>query len=311
MRIVSLLPGATEIVCALGLEHQLVGISHECDFPSHITDLPKVTEDLFPANASSSEIDALVRERMKGERVLYLLNAEKLKALEPDLLITQTLCDVCAVSESDVRDVMCAMPGETRLVNMEPEDMDSVFGAITRVAEAADAVPAGERLTADLQNRIDAVAQRSTALEQSPRVLFLEWLDPPFCAGHWNPELVTLAGGLEVLGKAGERSRTLEWHEVTQSGAQVIVIACCGFDINRTAQDLELLDKIPGWSDLPAVKSGRIYLINGSHYFSRPGPRLVDSLEILAHALHPHIHPLPAGLEPAVAINDLKEETPQ
>ena len=296
MRIVSLLPSATEIVCSLGLGDQLVAVTHECDFPPFVRDLPKATRTLIPKEASSAEIDRLVRERLTGRRALYSLDLPTLAELRPDLIVTQALCDVCAVAEEEVQDAACRLPGRPQVVNLEPETLPQVLDAIRQVAQAAGMPAKGEETVRALEMRVQAVAARSALVRQRPRVALLEWLDPPFSCGHWSPELVRLAGGEEVLGRAGERSRTLRWDEVAAAGPEVVFVACCGFDLERTLVDVSALRDAPGWRELAAVRAGRVYVADGSQYFSRPGPRLVDSLEILAHALHPELHPLPPGL---------------
>ncbi|MDA0835311.1 MAG: cobalamin-binding protein [Planctomycetota bacterium] len=304
MKIVSLLPSATEIICALGLEEELVGVTHECDFPAFVRGLPKVTRTLIPTNASSAEIDRLVREQLRTSRALYSLDLPTLEMLQPDLIVTQALCDVCAVAEEEVRAAACALPGSPRVVNLEPQNLSDVFTAIKHVAEAAGVSKRGNAVVGVLQVRVDDVVARVERQRDRPRVVLLEWLDPPFSSGHWNPELVRLAGGNEGLGREGERSRTLRWDEVIAWQPEVIVIACCGFDVERTLADVPLLPTVPGWQDLPAVRSGQVYVTDGSQFFNRPGPRLVDSLEILAHAINPQVHPLPAGLPPAVRVTD-------
>ena len=294
MRIVSLLPSATEIVCALGLGPDLVGVTHECDHPPFVRDLPKVTRTLIPTTASSVEIDTLVRERLANERALYTLDLPALQSLEPDLIVTQALCDVCAVAEDEVRAAACMLPGQPRVVNLEPETLAEVFDAIRQVAEAAGVPHRADAVIDGLRARVAAVVNRAEARGPArPRVALLEWLDPPFSCGHWNPELVRLAGGVEGLGREGQRSRTLRWDDVIAWQPELIVIACCGFDVARTMDDVDGLTEVPGWIDLPAVRDGRVAVADGSQYFSRPGPRLVDSLEILAHAIDPETHALP------------------
>jgi iron complex transport system substrate-binding protein len=304
MRIVSLLPSATEMICALRLEDQLVGVTHECDYPPSVQRLPKVTRTLIPTEASSGEIDRLVRERLQTDRALYTLDLPVLEELRPDLIVTQALCDVCAVAEDEVRAAACMLPGGPRVINLEPQTLSQVLAAIRQVAKAAGVDRRVEQVVRGLTARVEAVAARTTGLRHRPRVALLEWLDPPFSCGHWSPELVRLAGGVEGLGREGLPSRTLRWDEVMAWQPEVVFIACCGFSVERTLRDLPALQFIPGWQHVPAVRSGRVYVTNGSHYFSRPGPRLVDSLEILAHTLHPDTHPLPAGLPPPVRVND-------
>lgn len=300
VRIVSLLPSATEIVCELGLGDRLVGVTHECDFPEFVRDLPKVTHTHIPVDASSAEIDRMVRERMRGgadeRQALYSLDMPALEALAPDLIVTQALCDVCAVAEREVNTAACSLPGAPRVLNLEPETLEEVFESMRAVARVADGIEgttarsaAGEEAVARLKRRVDAVVarcrERSAAVRTPPRVALLEWLDPPFSCGHWNPELVRLAGGVEVLGRAGERSRTVTWADVAAAAPEVVVIACCGFTEERTRQDLPLLECIPEWKSLPAVQADRVFIVDGSAYFSRPGPRLVDSVEILSRAI--------------------------
>lgn len=302
MRIVSLLPSATEIVCVLGLEDQLVGVTHECDYPETVRRLPKVTRTLIPTDASSQEIDRLVRERLRDRQALYRLDMPVLESLRPDLIVTQALCDVCAVAEDEVREAARTLPGRPRVVNLEPQTLSEVLAGIGDVAAAAGVSERAGPVIAGLQARVDAVAARSADLPPKggshvrPRVALLEWLDPPFSCGHWSPELVRLAGGIEGLGREGEKSRTLEWAEIHTWDPEVIAIACCGFTVERTLQDVEMLRNVQAWRDLGAVQRGRVHVVDGSQYFSRPGPRLVDSLEMLAHAIDPAVHPLPPGL---------------
>lgn len=297
-----MLPSATEIVCALGLDSDLVGVTHECDYPAFVRALPKVTQTVIPHDASSARIDALVRDRLVTQRALYTLDLATLETIAPDLIVTQALCDVCAVAEDEVRAAACHLPGQPAVVNIEPRKLADVFSAIVEVARAAGV---GERAAAvvdGLRARVEAVAERGRSSTTRPRVALLEWLDPPFSCGHWSPELVRLAGGVEGLGREGEASRTLRWPDVLAWQPEVVVIACCGFSIERTMQDMASLPLVPGWNDLPAVRAGRVFVVDGSQYFSRPGPRLVDSLEILAHAIDPGLHPLPAGLPAAIAV---------
>lgn len=300
MRIISLLPSATEIVCALGLADDLVGVTHECDYPPRVLSLPKVTRTLIPLDAPSAQIDALVRERLKTQRALYTLDLPVLETLRPDLIVTQTLCDVCAVAEEEVRAAACALPGRPRVVNLEPTTLGGVFHNIRQVAVAAGVEDRCAEVIGRLRGRIEAVADRTNRVHARPRVTLLEWIDPPFGCGHWTPELIRLAGGVEGLGREGLPSRTLDWQEVLDWRPEVLFIACCGFSVHRTLQDLPILRAYAGWNDLPCVRDGRVYVVDGSAYFSRPGPRLVDSLEILAHALHPEVHPLPRDLSPAL-----------
>lgn len=294
MRIVSLLPSATEIVCALGLGDQLVGVTHECDHPQSVQSLPRVTRTLIPVDVASCEIDRLVSEQLNTTKALYQLDLPLLKELRPDVIVTQSLCDVCAVSPNEVQTALAQLPGTPRVVNLEPQSLDGLFEAIRQVASAVG-VCADDTIRR-LRGRVEAVAMRAAGVSERPRVTFLEWLDPPFSSGHWNPELVRIAGGIEGLGKEGQPSRRLRWDEVLAWQPEVVVMACCGFDVKRTLQDVAGVQSMAGWRELPAVRSGRVYVADGSHYFNRPGPRLIESLELLAHAIHPDRHQVPVGL---------------
>lgn len=309
MRIVSLLPSATEILCELGLGSCLVGVTHECDYPPFVLSLPKVTRTLIPADASSHVIDALVRERLRTQRALYTLDLLTLERLKPDLIVTQALCDVCAVAEEEVRQAACTLPGRPRVVNLEPMRLEEVFACLRQVADAAGVPERAGPVISALRRRVEAVVERSAAIVHRPRVVLLEWIDPPFCCGHWSPELVRLAGGIELLGHEGEPSRTLAWDALRQADPEVLVLACCGFSVQRTLEDVPILVANPGFADLACAKAGQVYVVDGSAYFSRPGPRLVDSLEILAHLLHPEVHPLPAGLPPPHRLTQTKLAT--
>lgn len=299
MRIVSLLPSATEIICELGLGDQLVGVTHECDYPPLVRGLPKVTRTSIPHDASSRDIDSLVRERLTTQQALYTLDLPKLEQLRPHLIVTQALCDVCAVAEAEVTAAAERLPGRPTVVNLEPMRLAEVFECLQLVGQAAGIADRASEVVARLQTRVAAVVDRSRRITARPRVLLLEWVDPPFCSGHWSPELVRLAGGVELVGREGQPSRAMAWEEIVCVNPEVLVIACCGFGVARARQDLPILASRSDFGDLSCVRSGRVYLMDGNAYFNRPGPRLVDSLEILAHALHPHIHPLPSGLPAA------------
>jgi iron complex transport system substrate-binding protein len=303
VRIVSLLPSATEIVCSLGLEDRLVGITHECDYPPSVRVLPRVTRTLIPADAPSVQIDRLVAQRLNERSALYTLDLETLERLRPDLIVTQALCDVCAVGEAEVKAAACALPGMPRVLNLQPTSLDQVLCAIAEVGAATGVAPRAAAVVAALRRRVDAIAARTATLAGRPRVILLEWMDPPYTCGHWSPALVRLAGGVEGLGREGERSRRARWEEIVAWQPEVLVIACCGVDVERTLRDLPLLTSQPGWAELPCVGDGRVYVVDGSAYFSRPGPRLVDSLEILAHALHPDALPPPPRAPAALRVS--------
>lgn len=285
MRIVTLLPSATEMVCGLGLRDQLVGVSHECDFPVEVVDLPKVTCSLIPSAASSAAIDSMVRQRVKEKQPLYSLDVDRLLSLQPDLIVTQSLCEVCAVSERDVDAAICSLPSQVSLVNLNPTTLDDVLQGILDIGAAASSGKRAKDYVDHLRQRINAVAERASKVSERPRVMLLEWIDPPFSAGHWNPELVHLAGGREVMGVAGQKSVAVDWERVRDADPEILVIACCGFTADRSRQDLSILQSKPGWQSLSCVRSNRVHIVDGSAYFNRPGPRLVDSLEMLGELL--------------------------
>jgi iron complex transport system substrate-binding protein len=302
-RIVSLLPSATEIVCALGLRPGLVGVSHECDYPADVGTLPRVTRTRIPSGLGSSDIDRLVRAELGEKQALYSLDMGLLHALEPDLLVTQALCDVCAVAADEVESAACALAGSPRVLNLEPMTLEEVFATHLLVGEAAGIAAHARAIVAALRRRVARVAQAVRPVAHRPRVAFLEWLDPPFNGGHWTPELIALAGGVDVFDGAGQRSRTLAWDEVLRTQPEVLVMALCGFDQQRAARDLPGLAARPGFLDMPCARSGQIWLVDGNQYFSRPGPRLVDSLELLGAILHPERVSLPADVTPAWRID--------
>jgi iron complex transport system substrate-binding protein len=284
------------MLCILGLGEQLVGVSHECDYPASVAELPRVTKSLIARDTPSRTIDDHLRERVRQNRALYALDMQVLVELQPDLIVTQTLCDVCAVAEEEVRAAACRLPHGPRIVNLEPTSLEGVFECFRVLGEETDCMAHATREVALMRGRIRAVTTRSKKTSAATRVVLLEWIDPPFSCGHWNPELVALAGGREVIGIAGQPTRTIEWQEVLDAQPEVLLAACCGFDIDRTMQDLPVLCAYPGWDTLPCAQTGRVYIADGSAYFNRPGPRLVDSLELLAHALDPEVHPLPSEL---------------
>jgi len=291
MRIVSLLPSATDIVLALGRGNALVGITHSCDLPPGTAELPRVTRTEVPVAGTSRAIDDFVRGAATRGDPLYQVDEARVRALAPDLIVTQGLCEVCAVDESSAFALAERLGNGVRVVSMTPHGLASTFAAIEILASATDAQAEGRALVASLRARVARVGERSARIHERPRVAYLEWLDPPFSCGHWGPELVRLAGGIEAIGREGVASRTLAWQEVAAAAPEVVLVACCGFSVARTEHDLATLAGDPLWSSLPAVKTGRVFVADGHSFFSRPGPGLVDSLELLAHALHPNVHP--------------------
>ncbi|MGH9455355.1 MAG: cobalamin-binding protein [Terriglobia bacterium] len=293
MRIVSLLPSSTEMVFALGLADSLVGVTHECDFPLEALSLPQVTRSAIPPGASSLEIDKAVSAALDDQGSIYDLDLDLLERLAPDLILTQRLCDVCAVSFDRVQAAASELGSHPRIINLEPHGLNDIFENILTVAEAAGREPAGREVVRSLRSRVEAVGSRTASLAERPRVFCMEWVNPPYCGGHWMKALVDLAGGMDALANDQRPSYRLEWEKVLRFAPEVIVLTCCGFDLERNLKEGELLAAFPGVLDLPAFQAGRVYATDGSSYFSRPGPRIVESLEILAHLIHPELFPPP------------------
>jgi iron complex transport system substrate-binding protein len=231
------------------------------------------------------------------------LNQAVLEKLKPDLIITQALCDVCAVAEEEVRAVVSKLPGTPQVINLAPMTLAQVFESMLQVGRAVGKEEHANFVVKAHQKRVDEVVLRSKQMVKNPRLVFLEWLDPPFSSGHWTPELIAMAGGVELLGKPGVPSRTLSWREVADAQPEMLFIAACGFAVERTKQDLPVLEKVMMQKEFASLKPDKVFVADGSQYFNRPGPRLVDSLEILAHAIDPIVHPLPTYLQPAKKVN--------
>ncbi len=289
MRICSLLPSATEIVCALGMGESLVGVSHECDYPPEVSGLPRVTRSAVPSGASSREIDSAVSSTLETEGSLYELDVRLLESLQPDLILTQRLCDVCAVSFDRVQEAVKKLSSRPRVLNLEPTSLEDIFAIIGRVAAGIGAESAGAALTGALKRRVDAVRNMTRALGERPRVFCMEWVDPPYCGGHWMKELVEIAGGRDDLANPQRPSSRVEWKRVLDFNPEVIVLACCGFELERNELEGSIFMTFEGAGELAAVKRGRVIATDGSHFFARPGPRIVESLEILAYAIHPEL----------------------
>jgi iron complex transport system substrate-binding protein len=299
MRIVSLLPSATEIICQVGLAEHLVGVSHECDYPLFVKELPNVTGSLIPKNASSIEIDEAVRKQLNSEKALYHIDMDVLKALKPDFIVTQSLCEVCAVAEDEVLDAICELPNKAKIINLEPMTLEDVFDTLLLVGEETNFKQQSVDAVIQLKKRVELVFDKTEKYIPSdlrPELVFLEWLDPPFNAGHWTPELIEYAGGISLLSNKHKPSTTLSWDSIVKVDPEVLFVACCGYDLKRTLEDMSILSRKDEWSTMKSVKQNNVYLTDGNAYFSRPGPRLVDGLEIMAHALHPDIHILPNNL---------------
>lgn len=290
MRVVSLLPSATEILCALGLADSLRAVTHECDYPSVVLAKPRITRSRLEPGLASGAIDEAVRSQLESDaHSLYTIDRALLARIAPDLVVTQKLCEVCAVNYDEVIEAVSELPREPEVLNLEPMCLSDVFDDILHVGEAAGRPRAAEMLVRQLEARVELVRRTVARARTQPRVGFLEWLDPLFCGGHWNPELVELAGGIDSLGQRGQPSVRIEWEQVRAFAPEVLVISCCGFSAARASEDLPLLEEQPGWDELPAVQAGRVHIVDGAAYFSRPGPRVVESLEMLAEIVHPEL----------------------
>jgi iron complex transport system substrate-binding protein len=288
LRIASLLPSATEIACALGFQAELVGRSHECDFPPGIERLPVLTSPKLDAGAPSREIDARVRALVRDGLSVYRVDAERLRQLAPDVVLTQDQCAVCAASLADVEVALAEWTGgRPRVVSLHPRSLGDAFADFQRVAASLGDAERGERVAAGLANRIADVGERTGRLRERPRVVCIEWIDPPMAAGHWMPELVTLAGGRALLAETASPSPWITLAELAAADPDAIVVLPCGFDLARTRRELPALATRPEWLALRAVREGRAFLADGHALMNRPGPRLVESLEVLAEILHP------------------------
>jgi iron complex transport system substrate-binding protein len=303
MRICSLLPSATEIVFALGAGDLLVGVSHECDYPTATAQIPKVTRSNVPPGLSSEQIDAAVSSNLRTTGSLYELDLPLLEELQPDIVITQRLCDVCAVSFDRVQAVVADLNSHPKLLNLEPHSLADILTNIRVVGNSIGRRSAADTAVAFLQLRIDAIRNRTKSLTYKPHVFCMEWVNPPYCGGHWMKELVEIAGGRDDISNHHRPSYRTDWIRVLKFAPEVIVLTCCGFDLHRCMQEAEILATFEGVLTLPAAKAGRVFATDGSAYFSRPGPRIVESLEILAHLIHPEVFPPPALPEAFSAVD--------
>jgi iron complex transport system substrate-binding protein len=286
VRVISLLPAATEIVASLCMLDALLGVSHECDYPEEVSRKPRVTHcEIHGAGLPSAEVDRWVRERLRAAGTLYTMDEDLVHRLRPDAILTQRLCDVCAVNYGSVARFAATLPGPPRVVSLEPSGLADILRDIRTVAEVLGVPERAEAVIASLVGRIEAVRERAAGAPRR-RCVLLEWIDPPFCAGHWGPELVEIAGGVEPIGRRGSDSVAIPWDAVVEAAPEVLVLACCGYSVERTVADLPILRSYPGFEALPAAQRGEVYVVDGSAYFSRPGPRITDSLEILAEILH-------------------------
>jgi iron complex transport system substrate-binding protein len=285
MRIVSLVPSATEMLFALGLGGDLIAVTHECDYPPAAQELPRVTRDVLPAGLSAAEIDAAVKERTLAGRSIYELDEALLHDLRPDLIVTQALCSVCAVSYDDVRAIAEEMDSQPLVISLDPHTVGEVLGDARTLAQATDVKDAAVDLIREASARIDRV-RLAVRGARRPRVAALEWLDPPFAAGHWTPQLIEYAGGEDMLGLAGEKSEERSWEEVAASEPDLVLVMPCGYDAEIAFREAEMHR-----DQLAHLGAGEVVAVNAAAYFSRPGPRIIDGLELLASVIHPELVP--------------------
>lgn len=290
MRIASLVPSATEMLFALGLGESVVGVTHECDFPAAASELPHLTATVLPSGLSAGEIDAAVKAIVGEGKALYSLDEERLAALEPDLIVTQAVCDVCAVSFEVVAEVAARLPGPPAVLQQDPSSLVEVLEDVTRLGEAAGIAPRAAELRAELENRLDAV-RAAVAWAARPRVVALEWLDPPFVGGHWIPEMISIAGGEDVAGPSGAKSPEVKWEQLSGLGPDAVIVMPCGWYVTESkAQAVE------HWQRIESLGAEHVFAVDAASTYSRPGPRLVDGVELLAHLLHPDLVDPPAGI---------------
>jgi iron complex transport system substrate-binding protein len=287
MRIVSLLPSATEILYALGVGDQVVGITHECDFPPEVHGKPALIKPRVDPTAAPAEIDRQVSELVARGESIYAVDADLLASLAPDLIVTQDLCHVCAASPDDLATALSRFSDPPRVLTLTPHSLDDVWQDIVRAGEATNTRPRAQELAAELKEKVQAVASSRARAATRPRVACLEWLDPIYVGGHWVPEMVAIAGGVDVLGQAGHPSFKVSADHVAQSNADVILVMLCGYDAERNAKEFKSATIPANWDNLPAIRNHRIFAVDANSHFSRPGPRLADGVQLLAHLFNP------------------------
>ncbi len=286
-RIVSFLPSATEMACALGLGDRLMGITHECDYPPEVKDKRIVVRSFLPIETmTQAEIDAAVSARMRQGLSLYQVDEAAVREIAPDIILTQDLCQVCAPSGNEVSQLLKRLPNQPRILWQTPKTIGEIFDAVRELGDATGRRPLADTLVRDGRARLDALAAATAGLDR-PRVFCMEWMDPIFCCGHWVPEMVRIAGGQDDLGREGADSVRVSWDEVRRAAPDIVIVMPCGFDLQKTIAESGRLTSYEGWSDLPAVRSGRVYAVDANSYFARPGPRVVEGTELLAHLIHP------------------------
>lgn len=288
MRIVSLIASATEIVHALGLGDKMVARSHECDYPESVKELPVCTSPKFNTDGTSYQIDDRVRAVLQESLSVYRVYSDVLAKLEPSHIITQSQCEVCAVSLKDIEEAACdLMPSQPQIISLEPNCLDDIYHDIDGVGTALGARQKAAELVTRIKLGIKEIADSAAELDKHPTVALIEWIDPLMAGGNWMPELVELAGGKNLFGEAGKHAAVMSWKEVAEANPDIIIVAPCGFDIKKTREDMPLLKEKQGWSTLKAVRNKRVYIVDGNQYFNRPGPRVLESLQIMAEIIHP------------------------
>jgi len=288
--IVSFLPSATEMACALGLAEQLVGITHECDYPPEIKGKAVVVRKALPIEEMSQrEIDLAVSERMRDGRSLYEVDEKVLRELAPDLILTQDLCQVCAPSGNEVSQALDLLPKQPQILWLTPNSLEQIFANLLELGQATSRTRKAEELVAAGRARLEKIAAVTRKLSDRPRVFCMEWLDPVYCSGHWVPEMVRIAGGVDSLAREGGDSVRIPWDKVLEWKPEVLIITPCGFNLQQAIEQSQQLFSYPRWSSLPAVLDGRVYAVDANSYFARPGPRVVDGTELLAHLIHPDV----------------------
>jgi iron complex transport system substrate-binding protein len=287
-RILSLLPSATEMICALGLGEQLVGVTHECDYPPPVRDKPKVVHSALPIETMTErEIDDAVSARLRSGLGLYVLDLELIERLRPDIIVTQDLCEVCAPSENEIAQLLDFMSSKPRILYQTPHRISEVLDNLDELGRETDRRKEARALIDDAHRRLDRIAEAMAGVRERPRIFCMEWLDPIYCSGHWVPEMVRLGGGEDALGREGEDSVRVEWSQMLEWAPEIIVFMPCGYDLEETLERAPALLSLPGFDDLPAARSGRVFAVDANSYFARPGPRVIDGAELMAHLIHP------------------------
>ncbi|MGH9972221.1 MAG: cobalamin-binding protein [Pyrinomonadaceae bacterium] len=290
LRIVSFLPSATEMACALGLGDQLVGITHECDYPDEVAGKPVVVRNVLPIERMTQlEIDEAVAQRIRAGLSLYQVDEKLLEELAPDLILTQNLCQVCAPSGNEVSEALRLLPKKPQILWLTPKSLSEIFDNLRALGHATGRTPEAEELIGAGGRRLENIAAKTRATSSRARVFCMEWLDPVYASGHWMPELVEIAGGVDALGRKGTDSIRISWNQVQEWAPEVLIITPCGFNLDQVISQAPQLLGLPGWSDLPAVRDGRVYAVDANAYFARPGPRVVEGTELLAHLIHPDL----------------------